>query len=164
MSALSRFLDRWLPLKVIMNCDGDPYLYRWYLISKPWLGVYLHKFVRSDEDRAPHDHPWSFIVIPIWRGYVEHSERKCKCLTCVGHPTQGARMVPRRTRVRPIIGTRWRPATYRHRVALIRDGTDKELPSWSIFIRFKKSHDWGFWPGERTFIGWREWWRDKGCD
>lgn len=41
------------PHQIIPSAD-DPYLLRWYIIP---LNVYLHKFMRSDDDRALHDHP-----------------------------------------------------------------------------------------------------------
>ncbi len=132
---IQELLCRILPHRVIVNCNHDPYLYRWFLVRFDCVGIYLHKFVRSDEDRALHDHPWPFVVIPIWRGYVEYSTS--------------------RRRVYPFIGTRIRPAIYRHRVELI-DGK----PAWSIFIRFKRIREWGFWPAE-GFTLWNKWWQDK---
>ena len=39
--------------------SGDPYMLRWFLTPRGNDGgVYLHKFVHDDEDRAFHDHPW----------------------------------------------------------------------------------------------------------
>ncbi len=69
-----RVLDRLFEKKVIVNCAHDPYLHRWYVLRSERIGLFIHKFVRSDEDRALHDHPWSFIVIPLWGGYIEHSD------------------------------------------------------------------------------------------
>jgi hypothetical protein len=69
---MEKLLDKLFKKRVIINCEKDPYLHRWFMIKTPWLGVYIHKFVRSDEDRALHDHPWPFLVIPIWRGYIEY--------------------------------------------------------------------------------------------
>lgn len=152
---VEKLLNRFFNCKVIVNCDHDPYLHRWFVIRTERFGLFIHKFVRSDEDRALHDHPWPFIVIPIWRGYVEHSEEKCDCFNCVNHPTMRPHYVPVKRRVRPIISTRYRPATYRHRVELIGG-----KPSWSIFIRFKRIREWGFWPKE-GFILWNKWWQDK---
>jgi hypothetical protein len=128
--------NHWPEKRVIVNCDRDPYLIRWYILRWKRVGLFLHKFIRSDEDRALHDHPWAFLVIPIWRGYHEHS-------------VNGVR------RVWPLIGARFRPATYRHRVELIGG-----RPSWSLFIRFRRLRDWGFWNGE-NFTQWADWWRDK---
>jgi hypothetical protein len=132
---IERLLDRCFHSRIIINCEHQPYLHRWYLFRRQRFAIFLHKFVRSDEDRALHDHPWGFIVLPIWRGYIEHTDGGCQ------------------RRVWPLIGTRYRPATFRHRVELI-DGQ----PAWSIFIRFKYLRSWGFWPGH--FVHWRKWWND----
>src|SRR6202451_4200464 len=55
---------------------GDPlrpYLYRWYVLPRnDWLNIYLHKFLRDDDDRALHDHPWQILSIILKGGYIEH--------------------------------------------------------------------------------------------
>jgi len=47
---------------VITNGEPDnPYLRRWYVVPRnPFFSIYLHQFLRSDEDDALHDHPWLF--------------------------------------------------------------------------------------------------------
>ncbi len=171
---ITELLNRLLTHRNIVNCDRDIYLRRWYLVRTPWFAIFLHKFERSDEDRALHDHPWPFIVIPIWRGYIEHSSR-IVIDDEFGIPTQARE--PQTNRVYPILGTRFRPATYRHRVELFMEYTNtqspwdaegvmtpeptgRELPSWSLFIRFKSCRDWGFWMPQ-GFVGWRDWWKDN---
>lgn len=171
---LIRFLDWLLPHKVIVNCDRDPFLRRWYLLRTAPVAIFIHQFIRSDEDRALHDHPWAFLVIPIWRGYIEHSDYTTTD-DDLGNPVEVRE--PMERRVYPILGTRFRPATYRHRVELLRDmrtassrvlhpkitaHTYKavESPAWSIFIRFREVRDWGFWPAS-GFIQWNRWWQDK---
>lgn len=178
MNIIEKILNRLLKKKVIVNCDRDPYLHRWYLLRTKRMAIFIHKFVRSDEDRALHDHPWNFLVIPIWRGYVEHSDRvvicDCEqgatyCEMCEG---DGAYREPVRRRVLPFIGTRYRDATYRHRVELLRADEfrcgnpgcsvckSKELPSWSVFVRFTERRQWGFWPKE-GWIAFNKWWQEK---
>ena len=71
-SVLTAALDRLFARREIVNCARELYLRRWYVFRSAPFAVFLHNFVRSDEDRALHDHPWSFLVIPLWRGYVEH--------------------------------------------------------------------------------------------
>ncbi len=132
---IGKFISFFLTGKVIVNCERKPYLYRWYVVKRERFALFIHRFVRSDEDRALHDHPWDFIVIPIWRGYLEHNDRGV-------------------TRVYPIIGTRFRRCTYRHRVELI-----EEKRAWSLFIRFRYTRTWGFWP-KGGFVDWRKWWND----
>jgi hypothetical protein len=144
-----KLLDRLFSKRVIVNCDRDPYLIRWYVIRSAAVALFIHKFIRSDEDRALHDHPWNFVVVPIWRGYYEHSSRVV-IDTEFGIDQRAEEAV--RRRVWPVIGARFRRGTYRHRVELVRRGGN-ELPSWSIFIRFREFRDWGFWMPE----GWVQW-------
>lgn len=59
-------LDRWFHRREIVNCELQPYLTRWYLFRSVRLSFFLHWFHRSDEDRALHDHPWSFITVILW--------------------------------------------------------------------------------------------------
>ena len=57
---------------------GDPpYMRRWYVIPRnSWFNIYYHEIVRSDDDRALHDHPWSFNVSLILAGgYFELARR-----------------------------------------------------------------------------------------
>lgn len=152
---IERLLSRLLELRVIVNCDHDPYLYRWYVFRTKWVSLFIHKFVRDDEDRALHDHPWPFLVIPIWRGYVEHCEKWCDCFNCREHPTMPRQRIPHARRVRPLLGMRLRRATYRHRVELIAG-----KPAWSVFIHFRRWREWGFWLPE-GFIQWNKWWQEK---
>lgn len=148
---IAHLLNRLFQRKDIVSCDRELYLQRWYLFRSERLGVFLHHFVRSDEDRALHDHPWSFLVVPLWRGYIEHSE----CSMCRHPPTPTACLCPRRVRVYPLLGTRFRRGTYRHRVELI-DGK----PSWSLFFRFREHRTWGFWL-PTGFMAWNRWWQEK---
>lgn len=133
---IEKILNKLFKHKLIVNCEKQGYLHRWYIIKTNLLGIFIHQFIRSDEDRAVHDHPWNFIVIPLYRGYNEYSDK-------------GKR------RVYPILGTRFRFATYKHRVDLIDNKS-----AWSLFIRFKKVRDWGFWPSE-GFTLWNKWIKDR---
>lgn len=137
MLSIERLLDLLFDKKIITTPDGDPYMHRWYLFRTKRFSIMCHKFVRSDYDRALHDHPWNFIVIPVWRGYVEMYE---------SYYNNDKTLLPvtRSKRVLPILGTRYRTGLYKHRVVLLKkDG--KYLPAWSIFIRFTEWRQWGFW-------------------
>jgi hypothetical protein len=125
MSIIERVLNRLFKKREIVNCDHDIYLHRWFIYQGTRIGIYIHKFVRSDEDRALHDHPWNFLVIPLWRGYIEHNEQ--------WDDGDGTRHGPaikyiNKTRVLPILGTRYRKAEYRHRVELL----NKDLSASSL--------------------------------
>lgn len=161
---IEKLLNLLFQKREIVNCDRDIYLHRWFLIRNRFFAVYIHKFVRSDEDRACHDHPWDFLVIPIWRGYWEWSQIQCPyqrpCILCVGAPCNG--LINRVKRVWPILGTRFRRAEYRHRVNLIGSNSEGSigLPAWSLFIRFRKRRDWGFWL-PTGFKQWNAFWQEK---
>lgn len=54
---------------------GENYLHRWWVIPRnPLQNVYLHRFYRSDEDRALHDHPFASTSVILEGGYYEHTE------------------------------------------------------------------------------------------
>lgn len=165
---LVKILNRLFKRRDIVDCNGSLYLRRWYLFRSERVGIFIHQFVRSDEDRALHDHPWDFIVIPLWRGYIEHNVRHHPC---------GGQLEPyaNQTRVLPLLGTRWRRAEYKHRVELLecdyRGALDLEedcprcagrgiKPAWSIFIRLRKRREWGFATPE-GWIQWNRWWQEK---
>src|SRR5260221_9972501 len=44
---------------VVISPDGNPYLFRWYLMNEKNRGsVMIHMQVASDPERPLHDHPW----------------------------------------------------------------------------------------------------------
>src|SRR4051795_4015193 len=52
----------------------NPYLVRWWVIPRNrFFNVYLHKFLRDDDDRALHDHPWISLSFILRGGYIEHT-------------------------------------------------------------------------------------------
>lgn len=89
--------------------------------------LYLHHILRSDADREMHDHPWGFLSIILWRGYVEETVR--------GLARKWPGMVLRRS---PL---------HRHRLHLDR-------PAWSLVFTTGKQRTWGFWR-DGAFIPWR---------
>jgi hypothetical protein len=52
----------------------EPYMHRWWRIPRNWaINVYYHIVLRSDDDRALHDHPWWNFSIVLEGGYFEHT-------------------------------------------------------------------------------------------
>jgi hypothetical protein len=48
-------------------------LQRWFVLPRnPFANVYLHRFLRSDDDRALHDHPWDNRSWVLSGVYIEH--------------------------------------------------------------------------------------------
>lgn len=55
----------------LTRADGRIYLDRWG-IERKWLGgIFLHKMEGPDPGIDLHDHPWSFISMPVVGGYIE---------------------------------------------------------------------------------------------
>lgn len=53
---------------------GPGYLHRWWVIPRnPFCNVYLHRILRSDDDRALHDHPWESRSVILGGAYIEHT-------------------------------------------------------------------------------------------
>lgn len=54
-------ITNYLPVKVIRDDKGVPFLYRYHLFSltNDGPGMCIHRFVKSDPERGYHDHPWS---------------------------------------------------------------------------------------------------------
>lgn len=114
-----------------------PYLRRWYLIPRNrWFNVYLHQFLRDDDDRALHDHPWWFISVMLRGAYMEHLE--------------DGRIIGRYA---PSIAIR--PALHRHRVQLFPTGGpwSPRRPCWTLVITGRKYREWGFWC-PKGFVPW----------
>lgn len=60
----------------IIGRADEPYIHRWWVIPRNrWFNIYLHKILRSDDDRALHDHPWWNVSIVLRGGYFEHTKR-----------------------------------------------------------------------------------------
>ena len=127
--------------KTIYGCEADdtsdsPYLTRTTLLETRFGNVYLHYFHRSDRDDL-HDHPWHFVSIILWRGYIE--------------VTEGGK----RSRKWPGM-ILFRRAAHRHRVELVGG-----RPAVTLIIRSPYVREWGFLcPNWKS---WREYFREKGC-
>lgn len=155
-----------------------PYLLRWYLT--PWRGwwrdvpehqrtrwqrvvlwcvrklpnAYLHQFLRSDDDRALHDHPWLFNASVLLQGsYTEH--------------TIAAGGIHVRTELRAgAVRFRWGGAPHRVELQVI-GGYDLSsevgggsgtwyAPCWTLFITGPVVREWGFHCPERGWVHWRD--------
>jgi hypothetical protein len=124
--------------------EDDPYMLRWHLVRlKKLPRVYLHKFLRDDDDRAMHDHPWWFFSFMVYGSYNE---------------VLPGNIIKRRSA--PSIC--FRNASHIHRVALDRDASGKPVPCWTIVVTGTKVRSWGFWC-PKGFIPWRKFDAQGGC-
>lgn len=137
----------------VIGTDENPYLLRWFLIPKNKIfNVYLHKFCRSDDDRALHDHPWLFNASFLLRGeYFEHVFKD---------PKNWQKNLETIRIFRPEGAKKFRFGRAPHRIELMREFTEggsaakiKEKPVWTIFITGPRLWDWGFYCPK----GWKFW-------
>lgn len=113
---------------------GDPkapYMLRWYVLPRnDWINVYIHKFMRDDDDRALHDHPWPSLSILIKGRYVEEYPAGVRTTYTLG-------------------SIKYRSAEYAHRIEL------PWGPAWTLFITGPRVRDWGFHCPKR-WVPWQE--------
>lgn len=113
---------------------NEGYLDRWHLIpNNRWINIYLHKFMRSDDDRALHDHPW-WSVSFLLKGSVTELYYKTDELSLPA-PWRKVMLKDNIRRFIPV----YRRADHTHRIVL-EEGT----VAWTLFITGSKSRDWGF--------------------
>lgn len=158
LHALARRLSE--PRVIFDREGGTPYLSRWYLIgvrrgndaalrgqfvdeqanaslmARLPFNLFLHRFHRSDDDGALHNHPWAWsLSLMLAGGYSE--ERR-----------DGDSVV--RRVVRPWSFNFIRGTDY-HRVDLL------EPDAWSLFLVGPKVSSWYFWDrNTRARANWRD--------
>ncbi|AYO86096.1 hypothetical protein EBB05_15970 [Methylobacterium brachiatum] len=115
--------------------EADPYMRRWWVIPRNrWFNVYLHHFMRSDDDRALHDHPWWNVSFLLQGQYAEHTIS-----------AGGINVFT--TRKAGEVKARW--ATHAHRIELTHG------PCWTLFITGPRLRTWGF-HCPRGWVPWKE--------
>lgn len=121
------------PPDFIIGGAEDPYMLRWYVIPRnPVFNIYLHCFLRSDDDGALHDHSYASLSIILLEMYKEHTTRGVRTYATGDW--------------------RWRlRGSMAHRIELF--GDDGRLPCWTLFITGPRYRQWGF----HCPNGWRHW-------
>lgn len=123
------------PADFIIGPADNPQVLRWWAIPRnPVSNVYIHRFLRSDDDRALHDHPWNNTSWVLSGEYLEH-------LADGESATRYTGDVITRTALRPDgTGTP-------HRVELVTD------PVLTLFFTGPIIREWGF----HCPTGWKHW-------
>jgi hypothetical protein len=130
---------------VYIGGEENPYLLRWWLIPRNrFFNIYLHKFIRDDDDRALHDHPWwsvSFLLKGILReihwtksGYANGCWFYTASKTAVRY-------------VHRFLHCRIRSANFTHRLELVTH------EAWTLVFTGPKVREWGF----HCPQGWKHW-------
>lgn len=157
----------------IVGSSDNPYLLRWYITPwRRWLkqaeqrptlwnklkgwtsvilpNVYVHKFMRDDDDSALHDHPWFWCSIIIENEYIEHT------IAAGGIHHRKHRKAGSIAFALP-----WKA----HRVELLKDPDSlawqwdepqAKKPCWTIFMTWLRVREWGFHCPERGWVHWKK--------
>lgn len=114
----------------VIGPSDNPYLLRWYVLPRNEYGnVYLHSILRSDDDRALHDHPWRNTSVVLEGRYFEHLADGSRHERAVGWSGS-------------------REATDSHRLEVLPGEYARTL-----FFTGPKVREWGF----HCPHGWRHW-------
>lgn len=118
-----------------------PYMHRWFVIPRNRLfNIYLHRIVRSDDDRALHDHPWANCSLLLDGSYFEWLPRR--------HPYKfGDAVVLRRRGAGSLVFRRARSA---HRLELAEGAA-----VISLFVTGPRVRVWGFF-GPQGWVPWQQ--------
>lgn len=152
---LQRWADRVMdsrPPDFVIDAPGRPYLERWFAIPRNRLfNIYLHRVLRSDDDRALHDHPWVNASVILRTGYFELLPLE---QTPEGRSLGPFRMIRRRVGEIVLRGPRTA-----HRLVTRSDCDDfyrRWRPAETLFLTGPKLRTWGFWCTGRDRLGARE--------
>lgn len=128
--------------------DGSLYLRRWKLRKRAdGSGIYIHRIVRSDDDRDPHTHPWRFTTFILAGGYTDETWTWCE--ECADrHKYLLANLRPLRLYRRT--------ASHMHRVRLHEDGLGGRIEAWTLVFLGQHEAEWGFYVSGRGFVHWRD--------
>lgn len=102
----------------VLGMEECPYAERW-MLDFHLFTIRVHHFMRSDDARAHHDHPWWFLTLVLRGGYTDRSPQGDD------HLSRGS--------------VRFRSAEHRHTVQVDPGGV------WTLVLTGRKVRRWGFW-------------------
>jgi hypothetical protein len=116
---LGNFLRKHLRHKELGWKPIGEVFYRYQLVKTRWFNIYLHQLTAPQRHSNCHDHPWWFVTLILWNGYVEETAGGVLHFRHAGNVL-------------------YRPAKFKHNV-ITPWGT-----AWSLIITGPKSREWGF--------------------
>lgn len=134
---LNAILMEHFPYREILSRTDKTSLYlRRFYLKRDGVDfhLYLHYFVRGDDDKFVHDHPWDFQTLILNKGYTEELKNGQKYFR------------------EPGVWSPRRPAEWAHKVHLTKG------PVWTLFKTFGKRKEWGFltdkgWVAHDEYLG-----------
>ncbi len=123
-----------------LKCASGVYLRRWG-IEVWYFSLRLHHWLRPDDSRAFHDHPWWFITIPLKGAYFDVSPA-AENLEC--DPEEEVLV----EKIQPG-KIRFRPAHHKHFALVCKGGC------WTFLVTGPKMRRWGFWEKGKFLLSYR---------
>lgn len=129
-----------------------PYLRRWFVIPRNrFFNIYLHQFLRDDDDRALHDHPWAWCSILLRGGYVEHVRDGVRSRYAPSMAFSG----PRRAHRIELLPAWWMADDLNAALDMWAERPDERAEAWTLFITGPVVRTWGF-HCPKGWVPWRE--------
>lgn len=131
--------------------SGEIYMERYWLTpfdASASQNIRIHHIMRSDTDRAHHDHPWPSTSIILKGGFWELTPKD------QSQPPALDEVEFNRDWRKPGDVIR-RAAKDRHRLEIPPGGS-----CWTMFIMGKAEQDWGFYDKEQGWSYWRDYLQD----
>lgn len=123
------------PPDFVVGGTENSYMLRWWLIPRnKFFNIYVHMFLRDDDDRALHDHPWASLSLLCRGTLLEVYQDEAK-LEHSKHITVGE--------------WTYRSATHAHRIVV----PVQNYTPVTIFITGPRIREWGF----HCKQGWKHW-------
>lgn len=134
----SRRQGPWRRLR-LRRADGRVYLDRWGLAWDRVGRIFIHRMTAPDPGIDLHDHPWSFLTVVLWGGYVEQRAniREAQDLAVIAdaYPTCTRGVIEERRPFRPRVMRLDECHTISH---LLRRSC------WTLVIGGPRRRRWGF--------------------
>jgi len=121
-------MKNWFLIREIKSKEGEVHFQRYRLFACPWFNIYIHKLCKSDEEKHPHDHPWSFITFILKGNYIEYT---------LDHP---------RGILRKWLHIVYHRAEDVHKFIL----PEEPKPTWTLVFTGPRKREWGY----LTETGW----------
>lgn len=139
---------------LIIGPPSAPCYYRWQLFKFRGFQLCLHKWLRSDDDRALHDHSGDSISFILNHGYLEVVReflppKSIYRIDAWKQDESSGRVYRDVAHFRRPFWPVFRRAQDPHRVVL----DFMSAPVWSLWFRWPPRRAWGFWCPK----GWRHW-------
>lgn len=131
----------------------NPYLRRWFVIPRNrFFNIYLHQFLRDDDDRALHDHPWAWCSILLQGMYREHTaDRPVRLRIAPSLKFSG----PRRAHRIELMSAFWAENDFDLACDIHRERPADKAPCWTLFITSPRVRTWGF-HCPKGWVPWQE--------